>query len=40
MAIRNIDEFDKNSIDEENIIIGSGAGGSTIAYELMKQKKR
>ena len=40
MAIINIDEFDKNSIDEENIIIGSGAGGSTIAYELMKQKKK
>jgi len=41
MAIKNLNFFDqKKIIDEENVIIGSGAGGSTIAFELLKKGKK
>ena len=40
MAIKKLNSFEKlKIIDVENIIIGSGAGGSTVAYELLKKKK-
>ncbi|MDB9746534.1 GMC family oxidoreductase N-terminal domain-containing protein [Candidatus Pelagibacter sp.] len=39
--IKNLNFFNnKEDIDIENIIIGSGAGGSTTAYELLKQQKK
>jgi len=38
--IKNLNSLNtKNKIDIENIIIGSGAGGATTAYELLKQNK-
>ena len=38
--IKNLNSFNnENDIDIENIIVGSGAGGATTAYELLKQKK-
>ena len=41
MAIKKLNSFEKlKIIDVENIIIGSGAGGSTVAYELLKKKKK
>ena len=41
MAIKNLNSFDQTKIiDEENVIIGSGAGGSTIAFELLKKGKK
>ena len=41
MSLKNLSEFDNNIIlEEENIIIGSGAGGSTIAYELLKKGQK
>ena len=40
MALINLNTLDdKKIIEEENLIIGSGAGGSTIAYELLKNGK-
>ena len=41
MAIKNLSFFDQTKIiDEENVIIGSGAGGSTVAFELLKKGKK
>ena len=41
MSLRDLNLITENKIiDEENIIIGSGAGGSTISYELLKNKKK
>ena len=41
MSLKNLNDFDNSVvIEEENIIIGSGAGGSTIAYELLKKGKK
>lgn len=41
MPILNLNNIEnKKIIDEENIIIGSGAGGSTIAFELLKKGKK
>ena len=41
MSLKDLNDFDNNEvIEEENIIIGSGAGGSTIAYELLKKGKK
>ena len=41
MAIIKLSSFNKEKIiDEENIIIGSGAGGSTVAFELLKKGKK
>ncbi len=41
MAIKNLNSFDESKIiDEENVIIGSGAGGSTMAFELLKKGKK
>ena len=38
--IKNLNSLNPNNkIDIENIIIGSGAGGATTAYELLKQNK-
>ena len=38
--IKNLNTLDdKKDIYIENIIIGSGAGGATTAFELFKQKK-
>ena len=40
MPFKNLNSFDdSNDFNIENIIIGSGAGGSTTAFELFKQKK-
>ena len=39
MPIKTLSDFQKNEITEENVIIGSGAGGSTTAYELLKKGK-
>tara|TARA_B100001123_G_C15343592_1_gene1036062 strand:+ start:937 stop:2412 length:1476 start_codon:yes stop_codon:yes gene_type:complete len=40
MSLKNLNSIQENNvIEEENVIIGSGAGGSTIAYELLKQGK-
>jgi len=40
MALINLDTLDnKQTIEEDNLIVGSGAGGSTIAYELLKNGK-
>lgn len=40
MALINLDTLDnKKTIEEDNLIVGSGAGGSTIAYELLKNGK-
>jgi hypothetical protein len=41
MSLINLELLDdKKTIEEDNLIIGSGAGGSTIAYELLKSGKR
>ena len=37
MAYRNISEITEDIISEDNVIIGSGAGGSTTAIELVKK---
>ncbi len=40
MPIKNLNSFNEiKDFDIENIVIGSGAGGSTTAFELFKQKK-
>ena len=40
MALKDLNNFENNKvISEENIVIGSGAGGSTIAHELVKKGK-
>ena len=40
MALINLDTLDnKETIEEDNLIVGSGAGGSTVAYELLKNGK-
>ena len=39
MSIKILNDFKKKEITEDNIIIGSGAGGSTTAYELLKSGK-
>ena len=40
MPIKNLDSsYESKDLNIENIIIGSGAGGSTTAFELFKQKK-
>ena len=41
MSLINLELLDdQKTIEEDNLIIGSGAGGSTIAYELLKSGKR
>ena len=41
MPIKNLSLFNHTKVvDEENIIIGSGAGGSTVALELLKKGKK
>ena len=39
MPIKILNDFKKKEITEDNVIIGSGAGGSTTAYELLKSGK-
>ena len=39
MSIKTLSDYKKKEIDAENVIIGSGAGGSTTAYELLKMGK-
>ena len=40
MALKNLDNYKETLIDVENVIIGSGAGGSTTAFELLKKNKK
>lgn len=41
MAIKNLNSFyHTKTIEEENVVIGSGAGGSTVALELLKKGKK
>jgi len=37
MTYKNISEIEKKVVSQENVIIGSGAGGSTTAFELLKK---
>ena len=40
MSLKTLNNFKKKDIEEENVIIGSGAGGSTTAIELLKKYKK
>ena len=35
MPLKNLNDFKNEVIENENVIIGSGAGGSTVGYELL-----
>ena len=39
MPLKNLNDFKSEVIENENVIVGSRAGGSTVAYELLKKKK-
>ena len=39
MPLKNLNDFKNEVIENENVIVGSGAGGSTVAYELLKKNK-
>ena len=39
MPLKNLNDFKSEVIENENVIVGSGAGGSTVAYELLKKNK-
>jgi choline dehydrogenase-like flavoprotein len=39
MALKKLSDFKNKLIETENVIIGSGAGGSTSAFELLKLNK-
>ena len=39
MPLKNLNDFKNEVIENENVIIGSGAGGSTVGYELLKKNK-
>ena len=39
MPLKNLNDFKDKTIENENVIIGSGAGGSTVAYKKKKKNK-
>ena len=39
MPLKNLNDYKGEVIEKENVIVGSGAGGSTVAYELLKKNK-
>ena len=39
MSYKNLNDYKTEIIENENVIIGSGAGGSTVAFELLKMQK-
>ena len=39
MPLKNLNDFKSEVIENENVIVGAGAGGSTVAYELLKKNK-
>ena len=39
MPLKNLNDFTNEVIENENVIVGSGAGRSTVAYELLKKNK-